>query len=197
MPGGERGDRDLAEPLGFLAERPVSDPTVDETVGLMMQLSDNVATRALIQHIGHARITARLAALGLRHTTIGPADVLADIERVKAILNRLAQQVGFAGWREPASIVQAGGYGSIEGRLMQIPTDERSLPHTLLGPTTTARELASLWAMIWRDDAGPLARLAACGSYPSTSNATLGLTTIARSFVPSAVRNISVSRSTG
>lgn len=38
---------------------------------------------------------------------------------------------------------------------MQIPTDERSLPHTLLGPTTTARELATLWAMIWRDEAGP------------------------------------------
>jgi hypothetical protein len=56
--------------------------------------------------------------------------------------------------------VQAGGYRSIEGRLMQIPTDERSLPHTLLGPITTARELASLWAMIWRDEAGPRAACA-------------------------------------
>lgn len=39
---------------------------------------------------------ARLAALGLPHTTIGPADVIADIERFTATLDRLAQQVGFA-----------------------------------------------------------------------------------------------------
>ena len=156
-----RGNVDLAERLRFEAERaPVSDPTVDTAVGLMMQLSDNVATRALIQHIGHDRIQARIAALGLRHTTIGPADVLADIERIKAILDRLGREVGFARWEEPASIVEAGGYRSIEGRLTQIRTDERSLPHTLLGPTTTARELASLWAMIWRDEAGPPAACA-------------------------------------
>jgi hypothetical protein len=70
--------------------------------------------------------------------------------------------------------VQAGGYRSIEGRLMQIPTDERSLPHTLLGPITTARELASLWAMIWRDEAGPRAacarvRAAAGQQHPQTT----------------------------
>jgi beta-lactamase class A len=155
------GDLDIAKRLRFHAERaPVIDPTVEEAVGLMMQLSDNAATSGLIQHVGHDRILARLAALGLRHTTIGPADVIADIERITAILDRLAQQVGFAAWAEPASIVQAGGYPSIEGRLMQIPTDERSLPHTLLGPTTTARELASLWAMVWRDEAGPPAACA-------------------------------------
>jgi hypothetical protein len=114
------GDLDIAERLCFHAERaPVSDPTVEEAVGLMMQLSDNAATGALIRHVGHDRILARLAALGLRHTTIGPADVIADIERITVTLDRLAQQVGFANWEEPASIVQAGGYRSIEGRLMQ------------------------------------------------------------------------------
>jgi beta-lactamase class A len=155
------GNLDLAEPLRFEAERaPVSDPTVETAVGLMMRLSDNVATRALIHHVGHDRIQARLAALGLRHTTIGPADVTADVERMKAILDRLGREVGFARWEEPASIVEAGDYGSIERRLTQIRTDERSLPHTLLGPTTTARELASLWAMIWRDEAGPPAACA-------------------------------------
>jgi Beta-lactamase enzyme family len=160
LPGGERGLRP-AERLRFHAERaPVSDPTVDEAVGLMMQLSDNAATSALIQHVEHDRIMARLAALGLPHTTIGPEDVIADIERITATLDRLAQQVGFAAWQEPASTVQAGGYPSIEGLLMQIPTDERSLPDTLLGPTTTARESASLWAMVWRDEAGPPAACA-------------------------------------
>jgi beta-lactamase class A len=38
----------------------------------MMQLSDNAATSALIQHVGHDRIAARPAALGLRNTAIGP-----------------------------------------------------------------------------------------------------------------------------
>jgi beta-lactamase class A len=108
------GDFDPAERLRFHAGRaPVSDPTVDEAVGLMMQLSDNAATSALIQHTEHDRIMARLAALGLPHTTIGPEDVIADIERITATLDRLAQQVGFAAWQEPASTVQAGGYPSI------------------------------------------------------------------------------------
>jgi beta-lactamase class A len=163
-----RGNVDLAERLRFEGERaPVSDPTVDTAVGLMMQLSDNVATRALIQHIGHDRIQARIAALGLRHTAI--ADVLADIERIKAILDRLGREIGFARWEEPASIVEAGGYRSIEGRLTEIRTDERSLPHTLLGPTTTARELASLWAMIWRDEAGPPAACVRCARRPASN----------------------------
>jgi Beta-lactamase enzyme family len=67
---GRRGH--IARRLRFHAERaPVNDPTVEEAVRLMMQLSDNAATSALIQHIGHDGILARRAALGLPHITIG------------------------------------------------------------------------------------------------------------------------------
>jgi len=33
--------------------------------------------------------------------------------------------------------------------------DEQALPHEQMGPTTTARELATLYRMIWLDQAGP------------------------------------------
>jgi hypothetical protein len=84
----------------------------------MMQLSDNAATSALIHHVEHDRIMARLAALGLPHTTIGPEDVIADIERITATLDRLAQQVGFAAWQEPASTVRPVATRRSADRLM-------------------------------------------------------------------------------
>ncbi len=39
--------------------------------------------------------------------------------------------------------------------------DVRSLPHEQLGPTTTARELSTLYGMAWQDTAGPVAACAA------------------------------------
>jgi beta-lactamase class A len=38
---------------------------------------------------------------------------------------------------------------------VKINVDEQALPHEQMGPTTTARELATLYRMIWLDQAGP------------------------------------------
>lgn len=152
----DAGAHRLMDRLAFEAERAtVTDPTIADAVRLMMTLSDNAATGAIMKLVGRDRILARLAGLGLTHTTVGAADVIADVQRISAGLDQRARSAGFTDWAEPFNIVAAGGYASIERRLARIPVDETSLPHHQLGPTTTARELGSLYAMIWRDEAGP------------------------------------------
>jgi beta-lactamase class A len=150
------GDVDLSEQLRFTAERAeVTDPTVQRAVELMMRLSDNAATTALIAVAGHDRVVTRLQRLDLPHTTIGAPDTITDVERITAGLDRLVQQHGFTGWAQIYEIVHAGGYDQIRDRLEQIRVDDDALPHDQLGPTTTARELARMYTLIWRDQAGP------------------------------------------
>lgn len=152
----DAGAHALMERVAFEAERAtVTDPTVADALHLMMTLSDNAATAAIMELVGRDRIMARLADLGLTHTTVGAADVVADVQRISAGLDEYARGAGFTGWAEPFDIVAAGRYDSIERRLARLPVDEISLPHDQLGPTTTARELGSLYAMVWRDEAGP------------------------------------------
>ncbi len=152
----DAGAHRLTDGLAFEAERAtVIDPTIADALRLMMTLSDNAATGAIMELVGRDRIMARLADLGLTHTTVGTANVVADVQRISAGLDQRARGAGFTDWAEPSDIVAAGGYDSIARRLARIPVDETSLPHDQLGPTTTARELGSLYAMIWRDEAGP------------------------------------------
>jgi beta-lactamase class A len=119
----------------------------------MMRLSDNAATAALMRRVTQDRIMSRLTALGLRHTTVGDVDVVADVARITAALDQVAQAAGFTDWREPTELVHGGRYEQIADRLARIAVDEDALPHDQLGPTSTARELATLYAMIWRDEA--------------------------------------------
>jgi beta-lactamase class A len=148
------GELDLAERLRFDAERaPVSDPTVDEAAALMMRLSDNAATAALMRRVTHDRIMSRLTALGPLHTTVGDVDVVTDVARITAALDQLARSAGFTDWHEPIQLVHGGQYAQIADRLARIAVDEDALPHDQLGRTSTARELASLYALIWRDEA--------------------------------------------
>ena len=72
-----------------------------------------------------------------------------------ARLDTLAQTVGLPGWNQVTEIVYAGRYEQIADRLTKITVDEQALPHEQIGPTTTARELATLYRMIWLDQAGP------------------------------------------
>lgn len=149
------GDLGLGEWLQVDAEKaPLDWGTVTQAVELMMSVSDNAATNALLHRVGRRAIMERLAALGLDHTTV-PHDVLQEIGEIVAVLDQAARAAGFADWSEPAAIVAGGGYDQIAERLARISIDRRALPPGKLGPTSTARELASLYAMIWRDQAGP------------------------------------------
>src|SRR6476659_6503922 len=96
----------------------------------------------------------RLASLGLTHTTVSH-DVLAEVAGITARLDKIAQTVGLPGWNQVTEIVYDGRYEQIADRLTKINVDEQALPHEQMGPTTTARELATLYRMIWLDEAGP------------------------------------------
>src|SRR6478609_11153636 len=149
------GGLDLTEHLRFTAERAaVTDGTIGQAIDLMLRLSDNAACNALLHRVTRGRIMARLASLGLAHTTVSH-DVVAEVAGITARLDQLAQTVGLPGWNQVTEIVYDGRYEQIADRLAKINVDEQALPHGQLGPITTARELATLYRMIWLDEAGP------------------------------------------
>jgi beta-lactamase class A len=149
------GPLDLTEHLRFTAERaPLINGTIEQAIDLMLRLSDNAASNALLHRVTRERIMARLASLGLTHTTVS-RDVVAEVADITARLDTLAQTVGLPGWNQVTEIVYDGRYEDIADRLTKITVDEQALPHEQLGPTTTARELATLYRMIWLDQAGP------------------------------------------
>jgi beta-lactamase class A len=149
------GPLDLTEHLRFTAERaPLINGTIEQAIDLMLRLSDNAASNALLHRVTRERIMARLASLGLTHTTVS-RDVVAEVADITARLDTLAHTVGLPGWNQVTEIVYDGRYEDIADRLTKITVDEQALPHEQLGPTTTARELATLYRMIWLDQAGP------------------------------------------
>jgi len=149
------GQLDLDEHLRFTAERAaVADGTIEQAIDLMLRLSDNAASNALLHRVTRERIMTRLASLGLTHTTVSH-DVLAEVADIAARLDQLTQTVGLPGWNQLTEIVYDGRYEDIADRLAKINVDEQALPHQQLGPTTTARELATLYRMIWLNEAAP------------------------------------------
>lgn len=171
------GQLDLDEHLRFNAERaPVSDGTIEQAIDLMLRLSDKVAANVLLHRVTRERIMARLASLDLAHTTVSP-DVPAEVAGITARLDKLAQTVGFPGWNDVAEIVYDERYEEIADRVAKINVDEQALPHEQMGPTTTARELATLYRMIWLDQAGPAeacAALRAAASHQELKRLALG-----------------------
>jgi len=149
------GELDPDEQLQFDAERaPLRNGTIEQAVDLMLRLSDNIATNVLLHRVTRERIMGRLISLGLTHMTVShdvPAEVAASIVR----LDELARRAGFNDWGEANDLVHAGQHEQIRDRLAAIAVDEQALPHEHLGPTTTARDLATLYRMIWLDQAGP------------------------------------------
>jgi beta-lactamase class A len=155
------GQLDLDEHLRFNAERAaVSNGSIEQAIDLMLRLSDNAASNALLHRVTRKRIMARLASLGMTRTTVS-RDVLAEVADITARLDKLAQTVGLPSWNQITKIVYDGRYEEIADRLVKINVDEQALPHEQMGPTTAARELATLYRMIWLDQAGPAKACAA------------------------------------
>ena len=171
------GQLDLDEHLRFDAERvPLSDGTIEQAIDLMLRLSDNAASNALLHRVTRERITARLASLGLVHTTVS-RDVLAEVAGITARLDALAHTVGLPGWNQVTEIVYDGRYEEIADRLVKINVDEQALPHEQMGPITTARELTKLYRMIWLDQAVPAevcAALRAAAGHQELTRLSLG-----------------------
>lgn len=149
------GALDLDEELIFTPEKfDTAGATAGRAVEMMMRVSDNGATGALLRRVGQPQVLARLSGLGLTRTFIG-AQVLDELDGIFARLDGLAQRAGFDSWMQLGAAVRRDGEADMADRLRTIPTDASSIPPEQLGPVSTARELASLWAKIWRDEAGP------------------------------------------
>lgn len=174
----DAGEIDLAEWLPFAAEKSdAPGASISVAAEAMMQLSDNGATSALLARVTQPRVLDRLAGLGLTNTFLSE-HLLDDLDEIAGRLNQTAQQASFSDWFDIAATVAGGGYDTIAARLQRVPTDTTAIPVDQLGPITTARELAILWAMIWRDEAGPPR---ACAALRATAGET-GKTRIATAF---------------
>jgi beta-lactamase class A len=103
---------------------------------LMMSVSDNTATDIIVERLGVERINETMRALGLENTVlVGDCGV---------ILTSLVEDLGVA---------------DVENFTWADVSQEQWLACRSLNPLqttrTTAREMARLLSMIWRDEAGP------------------------------------------
>lgn len=132
-------------PTGLSVFADEADLSVRDLALMMMMVSDNAATDILIGLTGLDSINAALASLGLRAT------VIPGTERDE--LDSIGQDAGFAGWDD--MIGASARFTAEEDRRIQ----EGFLRARALTPEhairTTAREMATLLRLIWRDQAGP------------------------------------------
>jgi beta-lactamase class A len=111
---------------------------------LMLTISDNVATDALIDLIGIDALNAGARELGMTATHV-PSDL-------RTLLDQVAASAGFASYAEidALEVTDPATVAEIEQRLRQAPALE---PQT--GMHTTARDMTTLLRGIWADEAGP------------------------------------------
>lgn len=158
---GAAGELDPAEPFRLspdertpggqgscLFEHPAEVSLRDLAV-LMLTISDNTATDAVIRRVGPERVGARLAALGLKHTDFTCT--------IREHFDAVGRGLGFADWAGHADASAAAP--SAQAAEMRRAFHE-AFARPALAPYTTARDMARLVGMIWRDEAGPAAACA-------------------------------------
>jgi beta-lactamase class A len=141
-----RADGRTTGPTGISLFRDDVEVSVRDLPVLMLTVSDNACTDALLDLVGLDTVNATAQRLGLSDTVL--ASNLAEL------IDSLARDTGFDGWAafevwsdaetDPAALARA---------------DERLRAATALrsgSPTrTTARDMTRLLRLLWTDDAGP------------------------------------------
>lgn len=121
-----------------------------DMVVLMLTISDNPSTDALLRRIGLDAVNATATRLGLTGTVV-ESDLM-------TMLDSIGHDLGHTGW---AGLVEwsAGASATESAR-----ADERLLTTRALDPRrgtrTTARDMVTLLRLIWSDTAGPAAACA-------------------------------------
>jgi beta-lactamase class A len=147
---GERVRLDPADrtpgPTGFSTFADDVEASLRDLVQMMLVVSDNAATDAVLDRIGLTAVNASAVALGLTRTVVE-----ADL---RTLVDSIGQDAGFAGWAElqaatgpdadPASVLD------VRARLLTV----RALVPSQT-TRTTARDMAALLRLVWRDEAGP------------------------------------------
>jgi beta-lactamase class A len=146
---------------------------------LMLTISDNTATDAVIRRIDPERIGVRLAGLGLART-----DFTCTIHEH---FDAVGRDLGFADLTEHyRALADAAPDRAAELRRAFYASFAR--PDTV--PFTTARDMARLVRMIWRDEAGPAA---ACADL----RAMMGNQRLTRKIATGFAANVSVTTKSG
>jgi beta-lactamase class A len=132
-------------PTGLSVFADEADLSVRDLATMMLTVSDNAATDILIDLAGLDAIHATLASLGLRRTII-PG-------RLQDELDSIGHDAGFAGW---ADLERASATFSVqEDQRVRGSLQRARALDPLQAIRTTAREMAALLRLIWRDEAGP------------------------------------------
>ena len=116
---------------------------------LMLTISDNTATDAIVRRVTVGRIAARLAALGLHDTQV-PSTIREHFDGV-------ARALGHASLGEYRDALAASSEAQAAAMRREF---RRVFGQPGLAPFTTAADMARLIRMIWRDEAGPAASCA-------------------------------------
>jgi beta-lactamase class A len=126
-------------PVGLSVMAHDAELSLGDLAYLMMSISDNAATDAIIARVGLERVNATLRGLGLERTVVtgGCAD----------IVRAMAEAVGVAGWEELAPRM-----GSAEAQRQMAAS--RALDPAR-ATRSTPREWTRLLRVVWRDEAGP------------------------------------------
>jgi len=130
---------------GFsLFEDPVEVSLRDAAL-MMLTVSDNTATDAVIRRIGSARVQERLDSLGLVRTAF--AGTWAEH------IDGIGRELGFADY---AGII-AESHRLTGPALVELEARYFAAPSFQPGssPSTTAQDMAQLLRMVWRNEAGP------------------------------------------
>jgi len=136
-------------PVGLsLLQDPV-ELSVRDLVPLMLTLSDNVATDAVLARVGLGAVNETARRLGLTSTVLATD--------IRGLIDSIARDAGFEDWagfvawrRDGAD----GAEGADEGTALRRLSVARALSHNP-DTRTTARDMTTLLRRVWEDEAGP------------------------------------------
>ena len=133
-------------PTGFSTFADEVEVSLRDLSRMMLVVSDNAATDAVLTRVGLAEVNQTAASLGLTHTTIET--------HLGALVDSIGQDAGFAGWEALQAATGPGAPAEVvdESR-RRLLTARALIPE--LTTRTTAREMAALLRLVWRDEAGP------------------------------------------
>ncbi|MEV8452705.1 serine hydrolase [Streptomyces sp. NPDC052095] len=121
-----------------------------DMVVLMLTISDNHTTDALLRRVGVDAVNATAARLGLTGTVVG--------SDLRTMIDSIGRDLGHTDWKESVS------WSSTASAEELARADERLLTARALDPSrgsrTTARDMTTLLRLIWSDRAGPAAACA-------------------------------------
>jgi beta-lactamase class A len=116
-----------------------------DMVVLMLTISDNYATDALLRRVGVEALNATAVRLGLSSTAVE--------SDLRTMLDSVGQDMGRTGWQDAVTWSAAATSDEL-ARSTERMLDSRALDPEK-GTRTTPRDMIALLRLIWNDQAGP------------------------------------------